>query len=121
MIHRRAYFGMSAINSSHIIVLGGISNYDGKSTVIDKIEVYDGAKWYVKKEAPFKVHSGCLLPLNESHLIAVGGTQKDVLEVHFLWELKFPIALIILILKYVMLEYIANLFINLDYAKCAHL
>ena len=81
MNHRRSNFGMSAINSSHILVFGGISNYDGLSTAMNKIEIFDGRNWHFKKDAPIEIHSGCLLPLNESHLITIGGVQNNITKV----------------------------------------
>ena len=81
MNHRRSNFGMSTINSSHILVFGGISNYDSMSTALNKIEIFDGRNWNLKKDAPIKIHSGCLLSLNESHLITIGGVQNNITKV----------------------------------------
>ena len=85
MNHRRSNFGMSAINSSHILVFGGFSNYDGMSTAMNKIEIFDGQNWHFKKDAPIKIHSGCLLSLNESHLITIGGVQNNITKVLHLY------------------------------------
>ena len=81
MNHRRSNFGMATINRSHILVFGGISDYDGMSTAMNKIEIFDGRNWHLKKDAPIKINSGCLLSLNESHLITIGGIQNNITKV----------------------------------------
>ena len=85
MKHPRSYFGMSVIHPNQIIVVGGITIQDNSATTLNSVEWYNGQKWQSKKDAPFSVHSGCLVPLNETHLVLIGGMQEDKKRVRKLY------------------------------------
>ncbi len=60
-------------NKEVMVVMGGLYQY--KSSVKQDVEVFDGIDWVNNKvaEMPVPLFQNCLVKLNDSHLLVVGG------------------------------------------------
>jgi hypothetical protein len=56
-----------------MIVAGGFNEFS--KSIIKDVEVFDGDRWFNDKVAPMPkpVYRSCLVKLNDTHLISVGG------------------------------------------------